>query len=195
MALPFSIFPPNLAFFDSLSSFFSWGLEICKSIPEDWNLIVKPHPVLATTTAAEGAGAEVISQVKEYLEKRGALWLPLEPDVVPLMAASDALITDYSSVAEEYLVFDRPLIFADHLANASGRDRQQRDKGDWTELFAIGARVTEIGAMPNAVVGVLQRPQEQGSARKTMRDFVFENLDGHCAARAAQAIRDVVQSA
>jgi len=179
----------------ALSSFFSWGLEICKSIPEDWNLIVKPHPVLATTTAAEGAGGEIISQVKSYLEKRGALWLPFEPDVVPLMAASDALITDYSSVAEEYLVFDRPLIFADHLANASGRDRQQRDKGDWAELFAIGARVTEIGAMPNAVAGVLLRPQEQGSARQKMRDFVFENLDGHCSARAAQAIRDLVQSA
>ena len=175
----------------ALSSFFSWGLEICRSVPEDWNLIVKPHPVLATTTEAEGAGGAVISQVKNYLEKRGALWLPLEPDVVPLMAASDALITDYSSVAEEFLVFDRPLIFADHLANASGRDRQQRDKGDWNELFAIGQRVTEIGAMPNAVAGVLQRPQEQHEARQKMRDFVFENLDGHCAARAAEAIRDV----
>ncbi len=177
----------------ALSSFFSWGLQICQSVPEEWNLIVKPHPVLATTTAAEGAGGEVISRVKNYLEKRGALWLPLEPDVVPLMAASDALITDYSSVAEEYLVFDRPLIFADHLANATGRDRQQRDKGDWAELFAIGERVTEIGAMPNAVAGVLQRPQEQGSARRTMRDFVFENLDGHCAARASAAICDITR--
>lgn len=176
----------------ALSSFFSWGVEICRAVPEDWNLIVKPHPVLATTTAAEGAGGEVILQVKEYLEKRGALWLPLEPDVVPLMAASDALITDYSSVAEEYLVFDRPLIFADHLAHATGRDRMQRDKGDWNELFASGAHITEVGAMRDAVAGVLQRPQEQGSERRKMRDFVFENLDGYCAARAAQAIRDLL---
>jgi CDP-glycerol glycerophosphotransferase (TagB/SpsB family) len=178
----------------ALSSFFSWGLEICKSVPADCNLIVKPHPVLATTTAAEGAGGEVIAQVKEYLQQRGALWLPLEPDVVPLMAASDALITDYSSVAEEFLVFDRPLVFADHLANALGRDRQQRDKGDWNELFSTGAHVTEIGAMRDAVAGVLSRPDEQSSARRKMRDFVFENLDGHCAARAADAIRAITSS-
>lgn len=175
----------------ALSSFFSWGLDICKAVPADWNLIVKPHPVLATTTAAEGAGGETIAHVKEYLKKRGALWLPLEPDVVPLMAASDALITDYSSVAEEYLVFDRPLIFADHLANATGRDRQQRDKGDWNELFATGMHVTEIGAMREAIAGVLQNSDGQGSNRRKLRDYVFENLDGHCAARAAQAIREL----
>jgi CDP-glycerol glycerophosphotransferase (TagB/SpsB family) len=176
----------------ALSSFFSWGLEICKSVPSDCNLIVKPHPVLATTTAAEGAGGEVIAQVKDYLESRVALWLPLEPDVVPLMAAADVLITDYSSVAEEFLVVDRPLIFADHLANATGRDRQQRDNGDWDELYETGTRVTEVGAMRDAVAGVLSRPDEHSNARRRMRDFVFENLDGHCAARAAAAIRELV---
>lgn len=176
----------------ALSSFFSWGLQICRSVPADWNLLVKPHPVLATTAAAEGAGGEVIAQVKNYLQQRGALWLPLEPDVVPLMAAADVLITDYSSVAEEFLVFNRPLIFADHLANATGRDRQQRDKGDWDELFAVGERVTDMAAMPAAISGVLQRPDEQGSARVKLRDFVFENLDGHCAARAAKAIGELL---
>jgi CDP-glycerol glycerophosphotransferase (TagB/SpsB family) len=182
----------------ALSSFFSWGLEICRAVPRDWNLIVKPHPVLATTTAAEGAGGETLAQVKNFLQERSAenktLWLPLEPDVVPLMAAADILITDYSSVAEEFLVFDRPLIFADHLADATGRDRQQRDKGDWNELFAVGERVTEVAAMPAAIAGVLLRPDEQSSARLKMRDFVFENLNGHCAERAADAIRTLVKS-
>lgn len=176
----------------ALSSFFSWGLEICKAVPDDWNLIVKPHPVLATTVAAEVAGGEAIARVQEYLKRRGALWLPLEPDVVPLMAAADALITDYSSVAEEFLVFDRPIIFADHLADASGRDRQQRDKGDWNELFVSGRRVLDVHEMPRAVAEVLACPEEQGSARRKLRDYVFENLDGHCAARAAQAIRELV---
>ncbi len=175
----------------ALSSFFHWGLQICQAVPADCNLIVKPHPVLATTTAAEGAGSEVIEQVKAYLQSRGALWLPLEPDVVPLMAAADVMITDYSSVAEEFLVFDRPLIFADHLANASGRDRQQRDKGDWALLFETGTQVTQAGAMPGAIVAALSQPEEQSGARHKLRDYVFENLDGYCAARAAQAIHDI----
>lgn len=175
----------------ALSSFFSWGLEICKSVPPECNLIVKPHPVLATTTAAEGAGEEVIAQVRKYLESRGALWLPLEPDVVPLMAASDILITDYSSVAEEYLVFDRPLVFCDHLANASGRDRAQRDKGDWDELFAVGARVTDSSTLVPTIETALGDANTHSAARRALRDYVFENLDGHCAARAAIAIRAI----
>lgn len=179
----------------ALSSFFHWGLQICQSVPESCNLIVKPHPVLATTTAAEGAGGEVIAEVQKYLEQRGALWLPLEPDVVPLMAASDAMITDYSSVAEEYLVFDRPLVFADHLANAEGRDRAQRDKGDWNELFATGTRVTEASALPEAVEATLRNPDGKSNARRALRDYVFENLDGHCAQRAAAAIQSLVKSA
>jgi CDP-glycerol glycerophosphotransferase (TagB/SpsB family) len=179
----------------ALSSFFSWGLKICRAVPRDYNLIVKPHPVLATTTAAEGAGGETVLQIKTFLEKQrvpeNTLWLPLEPDVVPLMACADVLITDYSSVAEEFLVFDRPLIFADHLANAAGRDRLQRDKGDWNELFGVGEQVTEIETLPEVIAGVLQHPQQQSAARRTMRDFVFENLDGHCAERAAAAIRAI----
>lgn len=183
----------------ALSSFFRWGLEICRAVPREYNLIVKPHPVLTTTTQSEGTGGEKLAQVKAALEQRNnrnnTLWLPLEPDVVPLMATADLLITDYSSVAEEFLVFDRPLIFADHLANATGRDRQQRDKGDWNELFPVGARITDVEAMPETIAGVLRQPGEHSAARRKMRDYVFENLDGHCAARAAEAIRAVAGDA
>jgi CDP-glycerol glycerophosphotransferase (TagB/SpsB family) len=105
------------------------------------------------------------------------------------MAAADVLVTDYSSVAEEFLVFDRPLIFADHLATASGRDRAQRDKGDWDELFAFGLRLTESGEVGTALECSLAQPREYSTQRQKLRDFVFENLDGHCAARAADAIR------
>lgn len=182
----------------ALSSFFAWGMQICRAVPEEYNLIVKPHPVLSSTVAAEGAGSAQILEVQKYLEERNArgahsLWLPLEPDVVPLMAASDLMITDYSSVAEEFLVFDRPLIFADHLANATGNDRQQRDKGDWDELFSVGARVTEKEEMPSVIAEVLASPDGQANARRKMRDLVFENLDGNCAARAAEAIRKIAR--
>jgi hypothetical protein len=173
----------------ALSSFFAWGLEICRAVPPGCNLIVKPHPSLITTINAETAGRETIAAVQEYLQQRGGLWLPLEPDVMLPMAAADVLVTDYSSVAEEFLVFDRPLIFADHLATATGRDRAQRDKGDWDELFASGLRLTESGEVRAALERSLKRPQEYTSQRHKLRDFVFENLDGHSAARAAAAIR------
>jgi hypothetical protein len=173
----------------ALSSFFAWGLEICKAVPAGCNLIVKPHPSLVTTVNAETAGRETLAAVQEFLQERGGLWLPCEPDVMLPMAASDLLITDYSSVAEEYLVFDRPLIFADHLATATGRDRAQRDKGDWAELFIAGTQLTESGALSAALTRALEQPQEYAPQRRRLRDFVFENLDGQCAQRAAAAMR------
>jgi hypothetical protein len=173
----------------ALSSFYKWGLQICQAVPAECNLIVKPHPSLLTTIASDKSGAEAIAAVTEHIAQRGGLWLPFEPDVMPAMAASDMLITDYSSVAEEYLVFDRPLVFADHLAHATGRDRAQRDKGDWEGIFGCGLVVTEIGAVPAAIDSNLRQPESANEARRALRDYVFENLDGHCATRAADAIR------
>lgn len=176
----------------ALSSLPRWGLEICRAVPDDCNLIVKPHPSLLVTLRAEGAGQKLLDEMTALLQGRGALWLPHEPDVMPAMAASDILITDYSSVAEEYLVFDRPLVFADHLAGANGRDRAQRDKGDWDALFATGTRVTQSGALREAIEHALSHADEHRAARQKMRGYVFENLDGHCAARAAAAITRIV---
>jgi hypothetical protein len=176
----------------ALSSFYKWGLQICEAVPPGCNLIVKPHPSLLTTIASDKSGAEAIAAVTEHIKQRGGLWLPFEPDVMPAMAASDMLITDYSSVAEEYLVFDRPLVFADHLANATGRDRAQRDKGDWEGIFGCGLVVTEVGSVREAIATTLGQPETAATARHALRDYVFENLDGHCATRAAQAIEHLV---
>lgn len=175
----------------ALSSFFAWGESICAAIPGGCNIIIKPHPSLTTTGAAENA--RVFARVREAFLARGALWLPHEPDVMPLMAAADVLITDYSSVAEEFLIFDKPLIFADHLANAAGRDRAQRDKGDWDGIFGCGARVTQKEELKNALENALANPREYSQARTTLRDYVFENLDGHCAARAAAALQELCE--
>src|SRR5690606_4237870 len=54
----------------ALSSFFAWGLEICRAVPPDCNLIVKPHPSLITTINAETAGRETIAAMREYLQQR-----------------------------------------------------------------------------------------------------------------------------
>ena len=180
----------------ALSSFFAWGETIIDAIPPTCNLIVKPHPSLATTADSEGAGHD-LARIQKKLENRGALWLPHAPDVMPLMAASDILITDYSSVAEEWLVFDRPMIFADHLAHATGRDRAQRERGDWNGIFACGHVVTETENMETAMAAALNESSTRcdgfSATRQHLRDEVFENLDGNCARRAADAIRTLVE--
>ena len=181
----------------ALSSFFAWGERLIDAIPTSCNLIVKPHPSLATTAHNEGASGD-LARIQKSLQNRGALWLPHEPDVMPLMAASDVLITDYSSVAEEWLIFDKPMIFADHLATASGRDRAQRDKGDWSGIFSCGHVVTQIDDMTMAIAAALEATSSTrdgfASARRRLRDEVFENLDGQSARRAVDAISDLMEN-
>lgn len=177
--------------YGALSSFYRWGLAICKAVPDDCNLIVKPHPNLLRTIQSNTTGNAMLDAVREHLQLRHGLWLSHEPDVTPAMAAADVLVTDYSSVAEEFLVFDRPLVFADHLATASGRDKMHRDKGDWDGIFKCGIVVTEPGPLREAVMQSFTFPEQHGSARRALRDYVFENLDGRCAQRAADAIRQI----
>ncbi|MCS6858741.1 MAG: CDP-glycerol glycerophosphotransferase family protein [Abditibacteriales bacterium] len=176
----------------ALSSFYRWGLAVCGAVPDGCNLIVKPHPSLVTTIAAEGTGGAMLTAVTDYLRQRGGVWLPHDPDAMQAMAAADVLITDYSSVAEEYLIFDRPLVFADHLAHAMGRDRAHRDRGDWAGIFACGTVVTEKGALAEAISFSLEHPDAHGAARRAMRDYVFAYLDGRCAERAAEAIASLL---
>jgi hypothetical protein len=47
--------------------------------------------------------------------------------------------------------------------------------------------------MPEAVGSALRAPFEYSNARCNLRDYVFEKLDGHCARRAADALRDLMQ--
>jgi CDP-glycerol glycerophosphotransferase (TagB/SpsB family) len=167
-------------------------LDICRAVPAHWNLMVKPHPNLVPAIQSDGGGLDALAAIEEYLAQRpNAAWLPVDPDLLRAMCAADLMVTDYSSAAEEYLVFDRPLVFADHLAHASGRDRAHRNQGDWEGIFACGAVVTELGAMGETVRHSLEHPDEHSAARRALRDYVFAHLDGRCAERAAEAIRQV----
>jgi hypothetical protein len=62
------------------------------------------------------------------------LRLAREPDVVPLMLASDLLVSDASSVATEYTLLDRPIVFLDVpelLAAAGAADDERLDLTTW----------------------------------------------------------------
>ncbi len=50
----------------------------------------------------------------EEWERAGAV-VYRDPDIVPAMAASDVLISDLSSVANEYLLLDRSLVYLQTL--------------------------------------------------------------------------------
>jgi hypothetical protein len=121
---PVLLYAPTGAHDNSLETF---GEELLARLrgQDLYDVIVKPHdhpkkPIdwLARLAALEGPH----------------LRLARGPDVVPLMLASDLLVSDASSVATEYTLLDRPIVFLDVpelLAAAAAGDDERLDLATW----------------------------------------------------------------
>src|SRR5207302_387003 len=107
------------------------------------------------------------------------------PDAIPALYASDLLISDASSIANEYLLLDRPIVFVDVpelIATAAAED-------DRLDLRTWGRRGGALAAGPAAAVDAvahgLEHPREQSAARRAIARDLFYNPG-----RATQAALD-----
>jgi hypothetical protein len=79
-------------------------------------------------------------------------------------------------------------VFANHLAGSG----YHLTRGEWDEIQSCGEVVTEKARLEHAVAEALQNPQRHEAARVRMRDFVYFQVDGRAAERAAQALAELV---
>lgn len=107
-----------------------------------------------------------------------------EADIAPLLVASDVLLTDASSVANEHALLDRPIVFADVpelLRDARSAAGSNLDLRTW------GRRIGRIGRDPAGVVAALDEavahPQRRSSVRRALVQDIFYNPG--CATAAA----------
>jgi hypothetical protein len=103
------------------------------------------------------------------------LRLAREPDVIPLMVASDLLVSDASSVATEYTLLDRPIVFLDVpelLAAAAGGDDERLDLATWGRR---GGRVAgDCDEALDAIADELAAPDERlRDVRRELRADCF----------------------
>lgn len=102
------------------------------------------------------------------------LRLARTPDVIPLMAASDLLISDASSVATEYSLLDRPIVFLDvpELLAAAGTD----DRLDLSTWGRRGGRVAaDCDEALEAIAEQLAAPERLSEVRRALRADCFYN--------------------
>lgn len=112
-------------------------------------------------------------------------------DVVPLLAASDLLMTDASSVASEYSLLDRPMVFLDVprlLAREEKRDGTMLDLETWGRRGGVVVERPED--VVEAVAQSLAEPARFGDVRRAMARDLFFNPGS--ATRAAIAWLDEV---
>lgn len=100
------LYAPTWRDADRATSFFQYGKKVIEQLPEDWNLIVKVHPLLEQRDPAQFYA--VAAQVEK---KAGAILVHEWPLVYPLLMKADVYLGDASSVGYDFLWFQRPLYF------------------------------------------------------------------------------------
>lgn len=160
---PTILFAPTGEKHNALDTF---GLEIIKAVRETglWNLMVKPHdhPKKVIDWFAELAPLEDDS-----------FRVIKDKDIIPYLYSSDLLITDASSVAVEYTLLDRPIIFMD----IPKLFKRLKKRAPSLDLKTYGRKIGDVVASPNdlaaAIKHALAEPERASEIRTKMAEHVF----------------------
>lgn len=113
-----------------------------------------------------------------------------EPDVIKLLFLADLLISDASSVANEYAILDRPMIFLDTpelIQSALDAQNSMVDLDTWGRKGGmVVERPEDVAA---AVEYSLNNPTERSEVRRAMARDLFYNV-GHATDAAVDWLGD-----
>lgn len=184
-ALPTVVYAPTGDPGNSLNRQGQEIIETLLSLP--YNLIVKPHD-----HASDDDQCTVDWRQKLANWKHERLRTDLGSDVVPLLAAADLLVTDASSVAFEYTLRDRPIIFIDVPEILNGPRAKKMDLDTWGRKG--GDVVQHAAQLAELVPHLLENPDEKSEIRRAIaEDLFFE--PGTAAQRAARQIYEDIELA
>ena len=102
------------------------------------------------------------------------------------MHVSDVLITDFSTVGIEYLAFDKPILFADHLG-----DKYNDHNLVEVWIREAGEIIMDPREFKKMIKTCLDDPSEKSEIRRKLRDYFFYSLDGKATERSAKVILDL----
>ncbi|MFG0320382.1 MAG: CDP-glycerol glycerophosphotransferase family protein [Planctomycetota bacterium JB042] len=100
-------------------------------------------------------------------------------DVVPFLAAADVLVTDLSSVAGEFMLLDRPIVFLscpeheERIRRAGAERFGDDDPHDLDWLRAAGEVADDASAAEAAVERALADPAERSALRCERAELLF----------------------
>ncbi len=157
------------------------GREIVEALmaPGLWNILVKPHD-------HPKKDIDWFSELGRYEDE--GLCLVRDRDIIPYLAASDLLITDISSVAVEYTLLDRPIIFIDIPALL----KRVRKRAPALDLDTYGRKTGRVVADPAALAAAvrdsLANPERDSAIRRRMAAHLF-HAPGRAAANVAGVVR------
>lgn len=167
------------------SSFRKFGIKLPDYFPGEYQLTIKLHPNLYLYQKELVEKLRMKIQGKKnilLIEKNRELY-----DIVPVLAASDLLITDVSGVSHEYIAFLRPMIFLDNrsiLRFFYGKGRKR--------IWKAGDVVTKLSDLPETIRRNLEYPDRYREVQKNMLEEIYSYTDGKAVERIIEAIQRII---
>lgn len=122
--------------------------------------------------------------IRDQPDTKAVLLVRSDSDAYPLLRQADCLVTDYSSVAYDFLLTDRPQIFFPYdLEKYLSRDRGMFYP---YEEMAPGPRPTDQEGLFQALLDVLGGKDDHARDREALRGRLFADPDGRACERIAQ---------
>ena len=79
---------------------------IIKTLPSEWNLMIKLHP-----NTLKKASSHLITLLNETQTKPNIICINTIPTILPLLSITDVFISDMSSIGYDFLSFKKPMFF------------------------------------------------------------------------------------
>ena len=165
--VPTIIYAPTWSPYSSLNTM---GEEIIERIAaEGLQIIVKLHDRSYDARERASGGVDWATRLKRF-ESHPLVRLARGPDASPSLAVSDAMISDHSSIAFEYMLLDRPVVVIDcpELIAKAGisADKVRR-------LRAASDVVSDVSHVTQAVISALRQPELRSEQRRVAAAELF----------------------
>lgn len=143
-------------------------------------LIYKPHPA-QDVSGLKAAQAERVKILSDKTLNEAGLQLN------QVLAASEGLITDYSSVFFDYLLSDKPII-----TTVDDIDEWKKMTGFAFDLDAFLDTATTRVASLEAMMEAIRSPDTKQAGRKQIREITNIHYDGGSAKRVADFLKEKI---
>ncbi len=156
------------------------GVDIIRAVRDTglYNLLIKPHdhPKRKVDWFAELAETE-----------SDTVRLVRDLDVIPFLDAADLLITDASSVAVEFTIKNRPIVFIDVPQLLKKLEKRAPNLDLDTYGRKIGVVVKRASELADVIADSLAHPEREAGIRTQMAAHVFHD-PGHATENVAGVV-------
>jgi glycosyltransferase involved in cell wall biosynthesis len=163
------IYAPTWSPYSSLNSM---GEEIVERLQaEGLQVVVKLHDRSYDRRERGSGGVDWAERLSRY-ESHARVRVVRQADSSPFLVAADAMVSDHSSIAFEYMLLDRPVVVIDRpeLIRAAGVNR------DKVMLLRSAADVvSDADGLVRGVLRALAQPQRLGPERRAAAASLFHH--------------------